>query len=125
MNCDEWIPIRPGTTQQCFYPWLSFAYEYGYRWREHKRYTNGPYLVGADAITCEIKRPKTYDWDLVDGKAKPYDDTTIKDVAIEGNYSINGAKVTPAFALIKEHVKSTPGNASQISTIRRNYKAAG
>ena len=121
VNCDEWIPIRPGTDAAVLLSMVNLLLnEYGiYDGVSIKRYTNGPYLVGTDGHYVRDKETqKPMMWDLVDGKAKPYDDATIKDVAIEGNYSINGAKVTPAFALIKEHVKKyTPEMASQISTI--------
>ena len=121
INSDEWIPIRPGTDAAMALAMVNLLLnEYGiYDAASIKQYTNGPYLVGADGYYVrdkETKKPLM--WDLVDGKAKTYDDPTIKDVAIEGSYSVNGATARPAFSLIKEHVKKyTPEMASQITTV--------
>jgi len=57
-------------------------------------------------------------WDAGEGKAKVYDDPSIKDYAIEGEYECNGVKCQPAFALLKEHLKQyTPEMASEVSSI--------
>ncbi len=57
-------------------------------------------------------------WDIGEGKAKVYDDPTIKDYALEGEYEYNGIKCQPAFALLKEHLKQyTPEMASEISSV--------
>ena len=78
-----------------------------------------PIWLGLTAIMCGTKRTnKPLMWDLADEKAKTYDDPTIKDVAIEGSYSVNGVMATPAFSIIKEHVKKyTPEMASRITTV--------
>jgi len=57
-------------------------------------------------------------WDTGEGKAKVYDDPTIKDYALEGEYEYNGVKCQPSFGLLKEHLKQyTPEMASEISTV--------
>ena len=79
----------------------------------------GPEYVGGN----ETGKPLV--WDAGGGKAKEYDDPTIKDYALEGEYEVNGVKCQPAFQLIREHLKQyTPETASRISwvpaeTIRR------
>jgi len=57
-------------------------------------------------------------WDALDGVAKEYDDPTIKDYALEGEYEVNGIKCRPAFQLVKEHLKQyTPEMASEVSAV--------
>jgi len=121
INCDEWVPLRPGTDAALALAMINLLLN------EHKmydiphlkHYTNGPYLVKADGYHLRDKKTdEPLMWDLADEKAKTYSDSTIKDPALEGNYSVNGVTVTPAFALLKKHVKKyTPEMASQITTI--------
>ena len=121
INSDEWIPIRPGTDAALVLAMVNLLLnEYGiYDVERIKHYTNGPYLVGVDGHYVRDKETqKPLMWDVVDSKAKTYDDPTIQDVAIEGNYSVDDVKATPAFSLLKEHVKKyTPEMASQITTV--------
>lgn len=57
-------------------------------------------------------------WDPVEGKAKVYDDSSIKDYALEGEFELNGIKCKPAFQVLKEHLKNyTPEMASEVSTV--------
>ena len=118
---DEWIPIRPGTDAALALAMVNLLLnEYGiYDVMSIKQYTNGPYLVGVDDYYVRDKKTqKPLIWDSVDKKAKTYDDATIKDVAIDGSYSVDGAMAMPAFSLIKEHVKKyTLEMASQITTV--------
>jgi molybdopterin-containing oxidoreductase family molybdopterin binding subunit len=109
--------------------------------------TNAPYLVGPDMKYVREKGPargvkghmaarmdsaetneityigddetnKPMVWDVGEGKAKVYDDPTIKDYAIEGEFEYNGVKCQPSFALLKEHLKEyTPEMASKVSTV--------
>ena len=121
LNSDEWIPIRPGTDAALALAMVNLLLnEYGiYDVSSIKQYTNGPYLVGADGYYLRDKgMGKPLIWDLADGKAKSYDDPTMKDVAIEGRYSVNGTTARPAFSLLKEHVKTyTPEMASEVTTV--------
>jgi anaerobic selenocysteine-containing dehydrogenase len=70
-------------------------------------------------------------WDPVDQKAKVFDDPTIKDIALEGNYEVEGERVRPAFQFIKDAYKDyTPEWAEKITsvpaaTIRRLAKELG
>jgi molybdopterin-containing oxidoreductase family molybdopterin binding subunit len=57
-------------------------------------------------------------WDAGDGEAKVYDDPTIKDYALEGEFEYKGVKCQPSFQLLKEHLKQyNPEMASKISTV--------
>jgi len=109
--------------------------------------TNAPYLVGPDLKYVREKGPargvkghmamgmgsdryqevthigddetnKPLVWDAGEGKAKVYDDPTIKDYALDGEYEVRGIKCRPSFHLLKEHLKSyTPEMASKVSTV--------
>lgn len=120
-KADEWIPIRPGTDAAMALAMVNLLLnEYRiYDAESLKKYTNGPYLVRPDGYYLRDKQTnKPLIWDPVDKKAKTYDDATMKDVAIEGEYTVNGVTARPAFSLIKEHVKKyTPELASAITTV--------
>ena len=57
-------------------------------------------------------------WDVGESKAKVYDDPTIKEYALEGEFEYKGIKCQSSFALLKEHLKTyTPEMASKVSTV--------
>ena len=57
-------------------------------------------------------------WDIKDNQAKTFDDPSIKDYALFGEYKVDGAVVHPALHLIKEQMKEyTPEWAEKITTI--------
>jgi molybdopterin-containing oxidoreductase family molybdopterin binding subunit len=120
-NSDEWVPIRPGTDAALALSMVNLLLnDYGiYDIASIKQYTNGPYLVRANGYYMrDEKTKKPLVFDVVDSQLKTYDDTSIKDVALEGSYSFNGTIAKPAFALLKEHVKKyTPEMASEITTV--------
>ncbi|MCJ7783821.1 MAG: molybdopterin-dependent oxidoreductase [Desulfobacterales bacterium] len=117
----RWIPIRPGTE-------LAFAlsmihtilYEIGKfdEWFVKNR-TNGPYLIGPDGYYVrDPKSRKPLLWDSVEGKAKSFDDPSISDYVLEGEYEVGGVRTKPAFQLIKERVKEyTPEWAEKITSV--------
>ena len=85
-----------------------------------KSQKHDPYFGGLDEVTYigddETNKPMV--WDAGEGKAKVYDDPTIQDYALEGEYEYNGTKCRPSFALIKEHLKQyTPKMAEEASTV--------
>jgi len=109
--------------------------------------TNAPYLIGPDLKYVREKGPargvkghgvnrlssaaseevtyigddetnKPMVWDSGEGKAKVYDDPTIKDYALGGEYEFRGIKCQPSFQLLREHLKRyTPEMASEVSTV--------
>ena len=151
----EWVPIIPGTDGIVALAMCNvMVNELGkYDVNYLKTKTNAPYLIGPDMKYVRQNRPargvnvppsgrwsgntaaglyvgddesnKPMVWDLVENQAKVYDDPTIKDFALQGNFEYRGIKCRPVFDLIKEHLKQyTPQKASQISgipeeTIRR------
>ena len=107
-KANEWLPIRPGTDGALALAMVNVLlnevdiYDVDFI----KKRTNGPYLIGPDnRYVRDSKTRKPLVWDLIDKKAKIYDDPEINDVALEGSYEVNGSKASPSFQLLKEHVK--------------------
>jgi anaerobic selenocysteine-containing dehydrogenase len=129
----EWIPIRPATDQAFALAMLhTLVHELGLvDWEFLKLRSNGPYLIAPDGDYARSKT-ETYEdrnrlgqtfgkpliWDAVDGKAKTFDDETIKDFALEGTYTVDGVECQPAFQMFKDFLKPyTPEWAEPITTI--------
>ncbi len=120
-KADEWIPIKP-CTDTAFLLTLSHViiHEIGlYDINFLKTMTNSPYLVGPNGFF--IRDPKTNKplvWDAAEQKAKQYDDETIQEIALEGNYEINSLEVRPAFQILEDHLyQYNPEWASKITEI--------
>ncbi len=116
---DEWVPIRPATDRHfalglCYVMIEENLYDVNFL----KKDTNAVYLVGPDGFFLRNKDKKMYVWDSVDNKAKLFDDKTIKDFALEGEYEVEGVKVSPAFQLFKNNISQcTPERISQVTTV--------
>ena len=117
----QWVPIRPGTEL----PFVlavtnTIVNEIGIydveflKWR-----TNGPYLINASGdYLRDTKTNKPLIWDAAAGKARPFDDPSLKDPALEGSFTVGKETVKPAFQLLKEHLTQyTADWASNLTTI--------
>lgn len=140
----EWVPIIPGTDAAVILAMCNIIVnELGIIDEPFlKLKTNAPYLVGPDLKYVRENGPargvkrhnhltgeevtyvgddetnKPLVWDASEGKAKVYDDHTIKDYALTGDYEVNGVKCQPSFQLLKEHLKQyTLEMASKVSTV--------
>lgn len=120
-KANEWVPIRVGTDAALALAMCNLLVnEYGTYDRQYlKRCTNGPYLIKDDGhYLREEKTRKPMVWDVVAGVAKPFDDETITDVALEGVYTVDGQRVQTGFQLLKDHLKKfTPEYAAKITTV--------
>jgi anaerobic selenocysteine-containing dehydrogenase len=120
-DADEWIPIPPATDIAVFLAMANLiVHEIGIYDREYIRHkTNGVYLVGPDELFVRDKDSgKPLIWDESDGKAKTYDDPTLTQPALEGEYTVNGVKCHPGFHLWKQVIKQYDASwASKISTV--------
>ena len=142
-KASEWVPVIPGTDAVVVLAMCNIMVnELGIMDVPFlKLKTNAPYLVGPDMKYVREKGPargvkghtqtgvevtyigddetnKPMVWDALEGKAKVYDDPTIKDYALEGQYEFRGIKCQPSFQLLKQHLKSyTPEMAAEISTV--------
>jgi anaerobic selenocysteine-containing dehydrogenase len=144
----EWVPIIPGTDGIVALSLCNvLVNELGkYDGPFLKKKTNAPYLVGEDMKYVREKGPargvkyghsgfwegkphaglyigddetnKPMVWDIVENKAKVYDDPSIKDYALEGDFEYNGKKCQPVFQAVKNHLKQyTPEKAEEASSI--------
>lgn len=117
----EWVPIRPGSELPYLLALTNvILHEVGKfdEWWVKNR-TTGPYLIGADGYYVrDAASKKPLVWDTVSNSAKTFDDTSVKDYALEGAYQVAGAQVRPAFDLLKSGVKQyTPEWAANLTTI--------
>lgn len=133
-KADEWIPIIPGTDAALGIGVANvLVNELGiYDAPFLKKSTNAPYLIGEDGhYVRDAATSKPLVWDLATGTAKPYNDATIQDCALDGSYEVAGTPCRPAFALLKEHLKKYDAETvSRITsvpaeTIRRFAKEFG
>jgi len=130
-KADEWLPIRPCTDLAFMLSMIHvILHELNvYDTQFLKELTNSPYLVNPEGYFARNEQTeKPMVWDPVDNKAKTYDDSTIKDLALEGSYTVWGVECKPALQVLKEHVTGyTPEWAAEITdigaaTIRRITK---
>src|SRR3990172_19116 len=117
----EWVPIRVGTDAALALAMVNLLLnEYGLFDAEYLKYkTNASYLItpeGTYARDTETNKPLV--WDCAARAAKTWDDPTIADLGLEGEYQVDGTTCRPAFVLLKEHLrKYTPELASQVTTV--------
>ncbi|MBI2917473.1 MAG: molybdopterin-dependent oxidoreductase [Chloroflexi bacterium] len=120
-KADEWVPIRPGTDAALALGMINVMLnELGiYDAPFIKKYTNGPYLIGPDGYY--VRDPATGKplvWDPARGKAATFDDELVSDLALEGEYDVNGLTCKPSFQLLKEHVgQYSPQKVLEITTV--------
>ena len=123
-KADEWLPIRPGTDAAFGLGMLNVLLNEVkiYDVEFLKNHTNAGYLVGANTKyirDAASGNPLLYD--LSDGKTKTYDDPTLADPALEGEYEVEGQKAKPAFELLKARVAEYPAErVEEITSIPAN-----
>ncbi|MDZ4245582.1 MAG: molybdopterin-dependent oxidoreductase, partial [Dehalococcoidia bacterium] len=125
---EEWIPIKPSTDLALLLSLIHvIIHEIGRIDEEFlKTMTNSPYLVGQDGnFARDRSTGKVLVWDTDAGAAKPFDDPSVKDTALEGTFTCGNEGCKPVYQVLKEHVAEyTPEWASKItevpaSTIRK------
>ncbi len=117
----EWVPIRVGTDAALALGMVNVILNELEIWDAEylALKTNGGYLVAPDGhYLRDYQTNKPLVWDSNLGKAVAYDDTDISEIALLGSYVVNGIKVSPAFNLIKDHVrKYTPEYVESVTTV--------
>ncbi len=117
----EWIPIRPNSDLEFN---LAMANVMMHEINKLdlpflKIKTNAPYLI--DSKGDYVRDPETqkpHMWDVTAGKAILFDDPTVGDVALEGEFTVNEIVCHPAYQLIKEEFKKyTPEWQEEFTTI--------
>jgi molybdopterin-containing oxidoreductase family molybdopterin binding subunit len=120
----EWIPIIPGADSAVVLAMINVILNdlniYDESYIKYK--TNGPYLIGPDGLYIRNEDSgKPLVWDTIDNIAKEFNDPSIMEYALNGEYEVYGIKCQPAFQLIKDHVKQyTPELAQLASTVPAN-----
>lgn len=118
-KADEWIPIKPATDLALLLSMIHLlVHEYkAYDIPFLKKSTNAPYLLEEHGHF--VKDPasgKPLVWDSTENKAKVFDDSSIADCALEGDYVVHGVRCSPAFEALKRGTeKHTPKWASAIT----------
>lgn len=117
----EWVPIRPGTDFAFVLAMQNVILHELNRFDVQfiKTSTNAPYLIGPDGhYVRDAESGKPLMWDAEAGEAKTFDDPSFADVALGGEFEINGVKAVPAFQLYKEAMaKYTPEWAEEKTTV--------
>jgi len=117
----EWVPLRVGTDAALALAMCNvMVNELGiYDGPYLQAKTNAPYLVGPDKLYVrhpETKQPLV--WDTHSSTARPYSDVKAADMALEGEFTVNGTPCRPSFHCLRDHLrKFTPEWAAEISTI--------
>lgn len=149
VTSDEWIPLKTKSDAPFMYAMI-YSILFEMDWKRVcdiefiKKRTNSPYLIGPHGHYLKHRESeKVLVWDAVEGCSKEYDDPTVKDFALTGNYAVRNAiekgpdgeqweydevSCIPSFGLFFEHMKPyNPEWAAKIcdvpaSTIRRVTK---
>lgn len=120
-KASEWVPIRVGTDAALALSMCNvIANELGtLDIRYLKSKTNGPYLVGPDKkYIRDTESGNPLVWDSVRGRAVPFDKVSTVDMALDGDYLVEGVPCRPSFALLRDHLKKfTPELAAEITTV--------
>jgi molybdopterin-containing oxidoreductase family molybdopterin binding subunit len=117
----EWVPIRVGTDAALA---LSMCHvmvnELGiYDAPYLQAKTNAAYLIGPDQLY--VRDPESHEplvWNLEADKALPYNTVKSANMALEGDFEVNGIACQPAFQRLKKHLAQyTPERAASITTL--------
>ena len=125
---DTWLPIKPGTDLALALALCNQLIALDYLDRPYlTTYTNGPYLVKPDGMFAKVSVEQEAEegeeaesievplvWDLATDEAVPAGEA--ENPALEGSYEVDGATVTTAFEMFKQHVaENTPEWAADIT----------
>lgn len=116
----EWVPIRPGTDLAFL---LAMAHVMFYEIEKYdewflKNRTNAPYLIdeAGEYVRDKVSGAPLM-WDPEEGRAKPWN-SEFKDVALRGEYVVDGKKCEPAFEAVRRGFASyTPEWQEPITTV--------
>jgi molybdopterin-containing oxidoreductase family molybdopterin binding subunit len=118
----EWVPILPGTDLAVALAMANvIVNQLGIYDEEYlKKKTNAPYLIKPDGEYARDTAGQPLLWDETNSKSIPWNDPEVLhvDVALEGEYEVEGIKCQPVFVLLKEQWKKyTPQWAEDVSTV--------
>jgi anaerobic selenocysteine-containing dehydrogenase len=110
---DEWLPVKPGTDLALALALCNVLVGAGYVDRDYlKKYTNATFLVKDDGFFLRSAGQEQV-WDEASNSAKDLD--AAEAPALEGEYTVDGAKVRTAFQVFKDDLtKNTPEWAADV-----------
>lgn len=117
----EWVPLRVGTDGALALAMCNVLVNelaiYDGPYLQAK--TNAPYLIGPDKLYArDSQTGKPLVWDTSTSSARPYPEVKAADMALEGNFEINGLCCQPAFQKLKDHLKRfTPDWGERVATV--------
>ena len=116
---EEWIPIRPATDRHfalalCHVMVKEKRCDYEFL----KKDTNAPYLVGPDGTCVRTAEGKVCVWDTKSNSPGLWDEVNSTDMALEGDYEVEGKRCKPAFQKFVEILEEcTPEKMSEFTTV--------
>lgn len=122
IKSDEWIRCTPGTDGIFVLSLMNVIvhelkqYDEGFL----KKQTNAPYLIGPDGdYTRDSKTGRATIWDPADSCYKIFNDPSIKDFSLMGNYNVNSASCKPAFQLFADKLlEYTPEKSFEWTSVK-------
>ncbi len=120
-KAQEWIPIKPGTDGALALAMLNVLLNeleiYDAVFLKEK--TNAPYLIGDDGhYLRDTVTWKPQVWDVSTNGAKPFDDPSVAEAALDGDYTVGNQHARPAFQKVKDHAgQFDVESASQTTTV--------
>ncbi|MGD8836494.1 MAG: molybdopterin-dependent oxidoreductase [Desulfobacteraceae bacterium] len=120
-RADEWVPLAPATDGIVALAMLNvIVNELGICDEDYlKQKSNAPYLIDDEGKYVRHKQSnKPMIWDASTSAAKPFDDPSVGDFALDGTYTVEGVSCRPSWqAMIESFKKVTPEQAEKISTV--------
>lgn len=116
----EWVPIIPGQDLPFLFGIINtMLFENGaYDVPFLKNQTNAPYLLQEDGFYARNAEGKPQIWDGSDGTAKAFDDPSLVDPAIEGEFVVDGKTVRPSFEWVRDSMRTyTPEWAEELCSV--------
>jgi len=116
---EEWVPIRPATDRQFALSLCAVMTEEGLcDYNFLKKDTNAPYLVGEDGYFIRDENGDIWVWDAEADQAKLWNDESVGDFALEGEYEVEGRKCKPAFQKFRDILdRCSPEEMEKITTV--------
>jgi molybdopterin-containing oxidoreductase family molybdopterin binding subunit len=120
-KADQWFPLIPGTDGAVALALLNvLVNELQIIDRAFlARQSNAPYLVGSSGnYLRHAQLDKPLVWDNAEDAPKPYDDASVIEPALSGEFKVQGERCRTALDLLRAHIAQfPPERAESISTV--------
>ena len=116
----EWVPMIPGTDGAIALTMANvIVNDLGIYDAEYlRKKTNASYLVMPDGRYVRDSDGQPMLWDLSFKGPKSWKDPTLGEVALEGEFEVNGGKCRTSFSIVREHLKQyVPEWAEKVSSV--------